>query len=724
MEPFTLVREHAALGALANEIAEVPVVGLDLETLGLSPHHARIRLCSINTGRGIYVIDLFSTGDLGPVGPALASPRVIKIVQNAKFDARFLLHHYGLELWPVFDTYRAAAIIQNGRKLSHDLYSLQERELGLAGHGPDLGGSDWSGAISPEQYAYSAEDVRHLLALREALKPQLARDGLNRVALIEFRAILPEASLELAGFRVDAEMWRALYERNKAEASRLQEAALAALPHPKGQSSLPGMVAGWNLNSPPQKLAALRALGADVADTRAMTLAGHVAEHPGVKVLMDYTRMAKLCSSFGTDWLKHVDPVTGRIHPSYYPFTGTGRYACCIPKRSPVVTGRGVIPIGEVRPGDAIQTVYGAKAVIGWSDSGVKPVLRLRLSDGREADYTAGHEVLSEGSWVCVRDLAEGSILHVAGPPLGQDVREARELLWMPGPLQAVWLCGIEQLPPEPVCDITVEGGGHFLLNGVVTHNSSPNLQQIPRSREFRSCFRPLPGRAFALADFGQVELRAAAEVSGDPVLIGLYRRGEDAHRMTASIVNEVPPDQVTKAMRQMAKPINFGLIFSLGAEKLVLYAQSAYGVTMTLRQAERFREKFFATYEGLRQWQHKTLARGKREGISRSLAGRIRYMGEEDHGEHLNHPIQSSCADGLKASLAIVHEKLRAYGGRARIVHMVHDEIIVEADDDPEQLRAVQKDLEDGMIEGMQQFFPRVPVTVESARGGSWAEK
>jgi DNA polymerase I-like protein with 3'-5' exonuclease and polymerase domains len=54
----------------------------------------------------------------------------------------------------------------------------------------------------------------------------------------------------------------------------------------------------------------------------------------------------------------------------------------------------------------------------------------------------------------------------------------------------------------------------------------------------------------------------------------------------------------------------------------------------------------------------------------------------------------------------------------------MVHDEIIVEADDDVDLLKAVQKDLEEGMVEGTQPMLRRVPVVVEGNTGPSWAEK
>ena len=580
-EPFKIVRRAADLGEIANKIDQARAVGLDLETTSLSPHLGDIRLCSLNVDGEIYVVDLFETGTFGPVPDALASSKSVKVGQNLKFDQGYLLHKYGLELWPVFDTFRASALIYNGKEGGNDLYSIYHRELGVQPEAPDLGGSDWTGPLSPEQYQYSAEDVTYLLKLREVMKPKLARDGLNRVALIEFRAILGEAAMELNGFYLDRDKWMTLYEENRARRDILKEEVFRLLPHPKGLMGLPGMTPGWNLASPKQKLDSLRLLGLPVDNTREMTLAMFASKFPAVTKLIQFTKTNKLCTSFGPAYLENINPVTGRIHSSYYPFTGAGRYSC-----------------------------------------------------------------------------------------------------------------------------------------------SKPNLQQIPRSKAFRACFAPPPGRGIVVADYSQIELRLAAEISGDRLLMETYRQGLDAHKQTAALVNAVAMEAVTKDMRQYAKPVNFGLIYGMGSEKLVLYAQSAYGISMTLGQAEAFRRRYFEGYAGVKDWHYRAMSQGKRTGIARTLSGRIRYLKEDAHNEILNTPVQGSGADGLKASFPLVYEVLKKYGGRAKLVHMVHDEFVIETDDNREEMALIAKDLETAMVEGMQPFLPRVPVVVEGGYGPSWAEK
>lgn len=488
-----LVRDPNRLGEIANEIAQVPVVGLDSETTSLSPHHGRIRLLQLNTGRNIWLIDLFHTKTLGPVATALNDGGAVVVGQNLKFDQKFLLHH-AIELWPLFDTFRASNLLHNGKGLSHDLYSIYERELGMEGHAPDMSASDWGGELSDDQLRYAAEDVEHLLVLREVMKPKLAQAGLNRTALIEFQAILPEASMEVNGFHLDREMWLELAEAARIRRDELKEQVFKELPHPKDQMGLPGMSAGWNLNSHVQKRAAIHRLGVPVENTREMTLAMHAAKYPVLRTLIAYTKAAKRVSSFGPEYLRHVDSVTGRIHTSFYPFLAAGRYS-----------------------------------------------------------------------------------------------------------------------------------------------SSDPNLQQIPRSKDYRRAFAPPPGRKIVVADYSQIELRLVAQISRDRLLMEVYRKGLDAHRQTAALVNEVALSEVSRDMRQSAKPVNFGLCYGMGAEKLVLYAMSAYGIALKLEDAERFRERYFEGYSGVKEWHQRTMSQGKRTGVSRTLSGRIRYLQEDAHNEILN---------------------------------------------------------------------------------------
>src|SRR5271157_3328646 len=114
---FEFIRSSEKLGKVANEIDGAEAIGLDLETTGKSPYTGKSRLCSLNTGQGIYVIDLWQTGGLGPVAEAIRhSKDTVTVGQTLKFDQKFLLYDHDLELGRIFDTHRASAMLHDGKE--------------------------------------------------------------------------------------------------------------------------------------------------------------------------------------------------------------------------------------------------------------------------------------------------------------------------------------------------------------------------------------------------------------------------------------------------------------------------------------------------------------------------------------------------------------------------------------------------------------------------------
>ena len=132
---------------------------------------------------------------------------------------------------------------------------------------------------------------------------------------------------------------------------------------------------------------------------------------------------------------------------------------------------------------------------------------------------------------------------------------------------------------------------------------SDPNFQQMPtekRAPGFRRCFRAAPGYVLIGCDFSQIELRALAFKSRNRALTEAFANGVDIHRTTAAGIAGVALDEVTDAQRQGAKPVNFGAIYGMKERGLVQYAFNTYGVALSLEEARRYLERFFATYAGL----------------------------------------------------------------------------------------------------------------------------
>jgi DNA polymerase-1 len=254
---------------------------------------------------------------------------------------------------------------------------------------------------------------------------------------------------------------------------------------------------------------------------------------------------------------------------------------------------------------------------------------------------------------------------------------------------------------------------------------SKPNLQQVPRKFEIRRCFTAAPGNKLIIADYSQIELRIAAEISGDRMMINAYQTGQDLHRLTASLVLGKSLENVQKSDRQMAKPINFGLVYGMAPPSLQNYASVEYGVEMPLHDAKRFRLKFFESYRGLARWHQRVnyALYSNKTWETRTLSNRRRQWLPDkipSLNEMLNLPVQGTSADITKQALAQLPLELE--GIAAVIIGVVHDEIILECPESNAQLAS--EILKRVMIESGRMFLKRVPVEVEVAIADNWAEK
>jgi DNA polymerase-1 len=187
----------------------------------------------------------------------------------------------------------------------------------------------------------------------------------------------------------------------------------------------------------------------------------------------------------------------------------------------------------------------------------------------------------------------------------------------------------------------------------------------------------------------------------------------------------------VTKQDRQLAKAINFGLLYGMGAKGFQAYAKAQYGLELTEAQAKDYREAFFRAYPGLAAW-HRRVRAGKGPE-TRTLAGRRRLIPSADPGkpaeerrrfeaamdrERLNTPVQGTGADGLKLALALLGERRGQMPGAFPVL-AVHDEIVVEAD--AEQAEAAAAWVKAAMVDAMAPLIDPVLVEVEVKVGATW---
>jgi DNA polymerase I len=247
-----------------------------------------------------------------------------------------------------------------------------------------------------------------------------------------------------------------------------------------------------------------------------------------------------------------------------------------------------------------------------------------------------------------------------------------------------------------------------------------PNLQNIPRSGPIRSYIRAPEGRVFVIADYSQIELRIAAKISGDQEMLSAYAEGRDLHTLTAQSLTG--REEITKDDRKLAKAVNFGLLYGMGAKGLRVYALKSYGVDMSLNEAALYRRRYFETYPGLKRWHDNERRAWLRSGTeTRTLTGR-RRKDVERLTDRLNAPIQGTGADGLKLALSLLWERRDECPGAVPII-VCHDEVVVEcnADKAEEAKEWLDQAMNDGMDAVVNVTEPHIHIEVEASVFKTW---
>jgi DNA polymerase I len=252
---------------------------------------------------------------------------------------------------------------------------------------------------------------------------------------------------------------------------------------------------------------------------------------------------------------------------------------------------------------------------------------------------------------------------------------------------------------------------------------TNPNIQQVPHAVEYRRCFMGHPeNRRLVIADYSQIELRILAEFSGDGAFIDAFRSGADLHRVTAAQVFGVAQDQVTREQRDFAKRLNFGVVYGIGAQRFSM--MTGLGVS----EAEDVLRRYFATYRKLDAYLRESANRAVNEKQTRTGSGRlVKFNFDASDRQQIsmtqrygkNAPIQGTSADILKRALRLLTDELRATS--AKIVNIIHDEIVVEVDES-ESEQVAQK-VERAMCAAGEEYLHGVPVKVETQIAHEWTK-
>ncbi len=254
-----------------------------------------------------------------------------------------------------------------------------------------------------------------------------------------------------------------------------------------------------------------------------------------------------------------------------------------------------------------------------------------------------------------------------------------------------------------------------------------PNLQNIPiRSKlgiKIREAFEPeLPYWSFLSADYSQIELRLLAHLSEDSELLKAFRENLDVHAYTASLVFNIPLEQVSSEMRHQAKAVNYG----------ILYGQQAFGLSQStgidFGEASEFIKKYFARYKKVKEYLEFCKESARQTGKAFTLTGRQRPIPEINSKNGLfrataerlavNTPLQGTNADIIKLAMIEMQGYLDKDPQLGYMILQIHDELLFEVPNDQiDRLKTLVKKTMENTIQ------LKVPLVVDISIGKNWGE-
>lgn len=255
--------------------------------------------------------------------------------------------------------------------------------------------------------------------------------------------------------------------------------------------------------------------------------------------------------------------------------------------------------------------------------------------------------------------------------------------------------------------------------------SSEPNFQQIPRGdndweKVLRSIFIPEPGNMVISVDFSQAELRVAGLLSQDPVIIKAFNsETTDIHSETAKIILRIEGLEETaeniKTRRQMAKSVNFAIIYGIKPETLSSI------ISTDEKTAEDIIKGIKKKWKRYFRWGDEVAEEGKRNGYIRTPFGRRRmlvdYVSEHEIWKlAVNTMIQSVSSDiALRFAIEIWRAGYKIWG-------TIHDSVVFEA---PEVPYGLLEEIRDKTIPSFLQKFgiePRIRILYEVKSGRDYS--
>lgn len=316
-------------------------VAVDTETTGFDPYTEKLYCIQLGTENKQFVIDLYSF-DIKFFKNLLESKNLI--LQNAKFDLRFL---YKNNIFPnkVYDTYLAEVKLSQGIKnIRRNLQALENKYCNTDYVDKADRGLIHKQGFSDRVIKYCAGDVAVLHKIKEE-QEKIGRELQMLEAIrLENEFVLVLAYIEYCGLYLNPKLWKEKVEKAiislRDSEDKLNNYILS---HNLNNyidaqldlfSSNRRVTINWNSDLQVKRL--FKELGINITivekgetkeSIESKVLVPQKEDFDIIPLYLNYKKYEKDVSTYGMNFLRHINPVTERIHSSFNQIVDTGRMA-------------------------------------------------------------------------------------------------------------------------------------------------------------------------------------------------------------------------------------------------------------------------------------------------------------------------------------------------------------------------------------------------------------
>ena len=330
---YIIVKDNKGIREIYDVLKDDELLGIDTENTGLDPYTGNPLLLQIGNSEVCYIIDTYIPGlDYSPIKKLLEDEKMVKILHNAKYDYKWILNKFNIEMENMHCSMIAERLLNVGKTGAPRRASLAfvcnkylavPMDKKVRNNFINRDPIAWP--ISEREYIYSAKDVFHLVDIYYQQILERDSENLNAIFELEMATIGPIADMELAGCKIDIKKWKENIKKAAKMDKVLRKEIFKCFDPVLTQKNLFGLPP-FKLTSNVKLMSFLNRLGSQqskfekfkVEDTKEETLKQFIYNHRVFKLLVRSRGYTKIITSYGVDSiLKKINPITGRLHSDF-----------------------------------------------------------------------------------------------------------------------------------------------------------------------------------------------------------------------------------------------------------------------------------------------------------------------------------------------------------------------------------------------------------------------